>query len=49
MGKIYGGKIINIVQFGCFVELDVKNKDHALIHISQVVAVVVVESTHLFS
>jgi len=35
VGKVYSGKVLNIVEFGCFVQLDVFRQSQGLVHISQ--------------
>lgn len=35
VGKVYSGKVLNIVDFGCFVQLDVFRQSQGLVHISQ--------------
>lgn len=35
LGKIYSGKVLNIVDFGCFVQLDTFRQSQGLVHISQ--------------
>ncbi|XP_001948871.2 ATP-dependent RNA helicase DHX8 [Acyrthosiphon pisum] len=35
LGKVYAGKVLNIVDFGCFVQLDMFRQSQGLVHISQ--------------
>ncbi|XP_050539097.1 ATP-dependent RNA helicase DHX8 [Daktulosphaira vitifoliae] len=35
LGRIYSGKVLNIVDFGCFVQLDTFRQSQGLVHISQ--------------
>lgn len=35
LGKVYAGKVLNIVDFGCFVQLDTFRQSQGLVHISQ--------------
>jgi len=35
LGKVYTGKVLNIVEFGCFVQLDAFRQSQGLVHISQ--------------
>ncbi|XP_025424865.1 ATP-dependent RNA helicase DHX8 [Sipha flava] len=35
LGKVYPGKVLNIVDFGCFVQLDTFRQSQGLVHISQ--------------
>ncbi|KAF1744605.1 hypothetical protein MXB_2124 [Myxobolus squamalis] len=35
IGCIYDGRVTNILQFGCFVSLEMKNRTEGLVHISQ--------------
>jgi len=35
LGKVYHGKVLNIVDFGCFVQLDMFRQSQGLVHISQ--------------
>lgn len=35
LGKVYAGKVLNIVDFGCFVQLDQFRQSQGLVHISQ--------------
>lgn len=35
LGKVYSGKVLNIVDFGCFVQLDQFRQSQGLVHISQ--------------
>lgn len=35
MGCVYAGKVLNIVDFGCFVQLDQFRQSQGLVHISQ--------------
>lgn len=35
LGKVYAGKVLNIVDFGCFVQLDMFRQCQGLVHISQ--------------
>lgn len=35
VGNIYSGKVLNIVDFGCFVQLDQFRQSQGLVHISQ--------------
>lgn len=35
LGKVYPGKVLNIVDFGCFVQLDMFRQSQGLVHISQ--------------
>lgn len=35
LGKVYSGKVMNIVDFGCFVQLDMFRQSQGLVHISQ--------------
>lgn len=35
LGRIYAGKVLNIVDFGCFVQLDMFRQSQGLVHISQ--------------
>ncbi|XP_050431567.1 ATP-dependent RNA helicase DHX8 [Adelges cooleyi] len=35
LGRVYAGKVLNIVEFGCFVQLDAFRQSQGLVHISQ--------------